>query len=264
VRVSPLPLATVRHGLVATLTAFALAVGAVVFVSWQALADGRPPAAAIAPPVVVAISAPAEPGNQDVLLVIGDSITSRFNDKSGAPMQGFWSMIARDVGAEAVTRAQGGAGFVNPGLARCKGRTFGGQLARASVREIAATAGALIIEGGRNDTRICAKGGGHDLVSSARLRREANRFFADVRALRGPDDCTVVFTPWGPKGAANRDRITKVIRASAGRHGFRFIDTAKVLTRRNSLADQVHPNRRGNLQLAERIVSASFMRTCFA
>ena len=204
------------------------------------------------------------PGDPDrSLMVIGDSLARAYGDQAGSPREGFWSMVAREVRAEPRVVAQGGSGFVKPGLSRCKGRNFLEQLSRPSVRERFAQAGAVIVEGGRNDTRVCTGHGHFSHVSTAELRRAVDAFMDEAQQLRGKDDCTIVVTPWGPKGADERARITPVIRRSARRHGFTFVDTVGLLDERTTQADGVHPNRAGNRAVSDAILSDSFARACF-
>ncbi|MBJ7358867.1 SGNH/GDSL hydrolase family protein [Nocardioides sp.] len=202
----------------------------------------------------------------NTLVVFGDSVTARYNDRAGHPEQGFWSMLAGELGARTEVRAQPGAGFVNPGGVGCTGSTFGGQLARPAVAEAVAGAGAVVIEGGRTDTQTCRQGGGYDLVPDRQVGRAAAAFMAQVRRLRGGDPaCTVVVVPWGPAGlVANRDRITGIVRAAAARQGFTFVDTLGLLTEATTIEDGVHPTRSGNEALTRAILDQSALEGCFA
>lgn len=199
------------------------------------------------------------------MMVFGDSITARFNDVSGDDLQGYWSMVADEVGAEPWVKAEGGAGFVNPGLVGCTGHTLGEQLADPQVQAMVRDAGAILVEGGRTDTQTCRKGGGYDPVSTRQLRRSANRFFAQLAALRGADDrCTFVLTPWGPAGLAeNRERVTGVVSETAERHGFTYVGTTGLLTEDNTMDDRVHPTVWGNHNLANAVLDAGAARSCF-
>lgn len=200
------------------------------------------------------------------LMVFGDSISARFNNRGGDAEQGFWSMVAHELGARPEVRAEGGAGFVNPGLVGCTGSTFAEQLSRPGVAEVVAGAGAVIIEGGRTDTQTCRPGGGYDLVPNWQVRRAAESFMAEVQRLRGPDQtCTIVVVPWGPAGLVdNRDRITSVVQQAATRHGFTFIDTLGLLTETTTLEDGVHPTRKGNKALTQAILDQSVAEGCFS
>ena len=209
------------------------------------------------PPQPEAMSAPSE----DTLMVIGDSIARAYDNKPGSVRQGFWSMLANEIDAQPKMAAQGGAGFVKPGLSRCKGRTFTQQLARPKIRDLVANAGVLIIEGGRNDTRTCHKRGFAD-VTTEQLRAAVDGFMREAAALRaGSTGCTLVVVPWGPKGQEQRSRITPVIKKSAKDHGLAFIDTTGVLNIENT-SDGVHPDLAGNVALTQQILRRGIARKC--
>jgi len=214
-------------------------------------------------PVALAEAKAQAQAPKSTLMVLGDSLARIYNDKAGSPRQGFWSMVAREVGGAPHVVAQGGSGFVKPGLSRCKGRTFLEQLERPSVQQRFAQAGAVIIEGGRNDTQVCTGHGHFADVSTAELRTAVDEFMDEAQRLRGEDDCTIVVTPWGPKGTDQRGRITPVIRRSAEQHGFTFVDTVGLLNERTTTEDGVHPTHAGNLNLKRAILDQSFVQACF-
>ena len=219
-------------------------------------ADSFAPAPAVQPRAMGAQS-------EDTLMVIGDSIARAYVDQPGSERQGFWSMLAREIDAKPKMAAQGGAGFVKPGLSRCKGRTFTQQLARPKIRDLVASAGVVIIEGGRNDTRTCRKRGFAD-VTTDQLRAAVDEFMSEAAALRaGSTGCTLVVVPWGPKGQAQRERITPVIRKSARNHGLTFVDTTGVLNYENT-SDGVHPDLAGNVALTQEILRRGIARKCSA
>lgn len=198
--------------------------------------------------------------------VFGDSMSARFNNRAGDAEQGFWSMLAHDIGGRPKVWAEPGAGFVNPGEVGCTGHTFAQQLARPGVAETVAGAGAVVIEGGRTDTQTCRRGGGYDLVPDRQVRRAVEAFMAEVQRLRGDDGtCTLVVVPWGPAGlVSNRDRITAIVQQAAARHGFTFIDTVGLLNESNTIEDGVHPTRSGNKTLTRAILDQSAAEGCIA
>jgi len=269
-------LALLRHRLsavlIAAFVAFGLAAAGVVATVPAASSSPSPAGSAPTPEVVAqvltdtAAESLAQARLARTLLVFGDSISARFNDRVGDPSQGFWSMLADKLDARPNVRAEGGSGFVNPGLVGCTGNTFGDHLAQPALTEVVAGAGAVIIEGGRTDTQTCRRDGGYDLVPKGRVRRAVESFMSEVERLRGAGDaCTIVVVPWGPKGLAdNRDRITRVVRNAALRHGFTFVDTLGLLTETNTLEDRVHPNRDGNRALTRAILRQSGAEGCFA
>lgn len=201
----------------------------------------------------------------DTVMVFGDSITARFNDRTGDELQGYWSMVADELGAEPRVHAEGGSGYVNPGLAGCTGHTLVEQLADPRVSALVADAGAVLVEGGRTDTQTCAADGGYDLIPSKKLRKAANRFFARVADLRGAgDECTFVLVPWGPAGLEeNRLRVTRVVYEVATKYGFTFVWTEGTLTEDTTIEDRVHPTVWGNRNLADRVLDAGGARECF-
>jgi hypothetical protein len=214
-------------------------------------------------PRSVAQKSTVEADADATLMVIGDSIARAYDDKPGSVRQGFWSMIADEIHAQPKMAAQGGAGFVKPGLSRCKGRTFTQQLERPKIRNLVERAGVLIIEGGRNDTRTCHRRGFAD-VTTEQLEAAVDGFMNQVAALRAEaQGCTLVVTPWGPKGQRQRSRITPVIREAARSHGFDFIGTTGVLNQDNTI-DGIHPERAGNEALTREILRRGFARTCFS
>ena len=217
------------------------------------------PAQELAPPPA---AQPPEIDSQPTqLMVIGDSIARAYDNKPGSVRQGFWSMLADEIDAQPKMAAQGGAGFVKPGLSRCKGRTFTQQLARPKIRDLVANAGVLIIEGGRNDTRTCHRRGFAD-VTTEQLRAAVDEFMREAAALRaGSNGCTLVVVPWGPKGQEQRSRITPVIKKSAKDHGLAFIDTTGVLNIENT-SDGVHPDLAGNVALTQQILRRGIARKC--
>ena len=218
--------------------------------------------------LTTAVAAPSHgqssPGQQGrpaakQLLVIGDSITSKYNDRPGSSRQGYWSMLARKHGARAHTKAEGNSGFVKPGKLDCSGTTFDQRL-KGSFRDRVRRADVLVVAGGRNDFHTCANG---KLVwlTDAEIAEGVDRFFEALLPLRSPDKCTVVFTPWGPRGTRNRTRVTSIIETSATEHGYTFVRTADVLTRHNT-NDGIHPTRRGNERLATALQQRSRLSTC--
>lgn len=193
------------------------------------------------------------------LLVIGDSITSKYNDRPGSPRQGYWSILARRFGAGADTKAEGNSGFVKPGRLDCSGTTFDQRL-RGAFRHRVRDADALVVAGGRNDFHTCANGK-LVWVSDAEIAAAVDKFFDDLLAIRPPDRCTAVFTPWGPRGTRNRARVTSIIQRSATDHGYVFVGTAGVLTRYNT-NDGIHPDRRGNERLATVLAQRTGLPSC--
>ena len=253
---------SLAHAAGAAVIAALLVVSPVIPVPSESASSSAPEQVAAPVAAPVAASTTAEVDGNGMLMVIGDSLVRAYDDKPGSVRQGFWSMIADEIDARPKLAAQGGAGFVKPGLNRCRGRTFTQQLARPKIRELVASAGVLIIEGGRNDTRTCHRRGFAD-VTTEQLRAAVDEFMDEVAVLRAESEgCTLVVTPWGPKGEEQRSRITPVIRESTRSHGFDFVGTTGVLNRENT-SDGVHPEREGNGALPREILRRGFARTCF-
>ncbi len=57
------------------------------------------------------------------IVVVGDSITARYNDQPGDAMQGWWSIVGRHYDAQVTTYAQSGSGYLRPGR-MCTGDRF--------------------------------------------------------------------------------------------------------------------------------------------
>ncbi len=147
-----IPRVTTRRSLVlAVLAALLIA----PFIAWQgATGDERVPVSRLAPHGIV---------------VVGDSITARYNDEPGDADQGWWSITGDHFDAKVTRYAQSGSGYLRPGHV-CTGNTF--------IDRPDAYAGdapsLLIVEGGRNDWATCEDG---------QLRHGAGRRH---RARRGP------------------------------------------------------------------------------
>lgn len=104
--------------------------------------------------------ATAEVAPKPTILVVGDSITARYNDTAGSPERGWWSFVGERLGANVVTAAQSGTGVIaRGGSTQCALRsknpytTVGYRLTR-SVKAVKPDA--IIIASGANDWRRCA------------------------------------------------------------------------------------------------------------
>ena len=190
-------LASLRHRVIVVVLAGALAVGlaAVGVVLTVPAASSAPRTVASAPQpadVAAAVSAAARlrpwrryagrgPSSSSVTRSRPGSTTS-----STTPRRPGGASSPRELGVRARVRAEGGAGFVNPGLVGCAGHTFAEQLSAPLVAEAVAGAGAVVIEGGRTDTQTCRKGGGYDLIPQEQLRASVESFMAEVAAAPRP------------------------------------------------------------------------------
>jgi lysophospholipase L1-like esterase len=216
--------------------AFVLALVAGPFVAWQgAQGDQTRPVSTLAPHGIV---------------VVGDSITARYNDTPGDADQGWWSVTARRFDADVRTYAQSGSGYLRPGH-RCTGDRFIDR-PRAFTGDAPSI---LIVEGGRNDWARCVDGA---FVPStdAEVRHAVDTYLDVLQTYLPPTTrIIVVGPPWGPLDRDEGRRVTAVIRSEAHAHGIQFIATGGALTR-DRVVDGVHPNRAGSLAIARRVIRA--------
>lgn len=216
--------------------AFVLALVVGPFVAWQgAQGDQTREVSALAPHGIV---------------VVGDSITARYDDEPGDARQGWWSVTARHFRADVRTYGQSGSGYLRPGLL-CTGNRF-------IDRSPAFTGKApslFIVEGGRNDWARCVDG--VFVPSTDAEVRHAVDTYLDVLQTYLPRSTRIIVLgpPWGPLDRPNGRRITAIVRAEAHAHGIEFISTAGALTP-DRVLDGIHPNRDGSLAIARRVIRA--------
>lgn len=185
----------------------------------------------------------------DGIVVVGDSITARYDDVPGSPRQGWWSMVARHVDAPVETYAQSGSGYLRRG-GWCDGTTFGER-----EKALSGSPSLLIIEGGRNDWAVCRE----DRVAvstNAEIAEAVNGYF-DLVATTLPASTRVLVLgpPWGPVQPVAQLRVTPIIERAAIEHDFEFVDTAGILPPAHVL-DGIHPNRAGSIAIAKRVIAA--------
>ena len=184
----------------------------------------------------------------DGIVVVGDSITARYNDTPGDAVQCWWSVTARRFDAKVRTYAQSGSGYLRPGH-RCTGDRFVDR-PRAFTGDAPSI---LIVEGGRNDWARCVDGA---FVQSTDAEvRHAVATYLDVLQTYLPATTRIVVVgpPWGPLDRAEGRRVTAVIRSEARAHGIQYIGTGGALTS-DRVVDGVHPNRAGSLAIARRVI----------
>jgi lysophospholipase L1-like esterase len=218
------------------LAAFVLALVVGPFMAWQgAQGDQTRPVSTLAPHGIV---------------VVGDSITARYNDTPGDADQGWWSVVGRRFDADVRTYAQSGSGYLRPGH-RCTGDRF---VDRASAFTGEAPS-ILIVEGGRNDWARCVDG--LFVPSTDAEVRHAVATYLDVLQTYLPPTTRIIVVgpPWGPLDRAEGRRVTAIIADEARAHGLQFISTRGALTS-DRVVDGVHPNRAGSLAIARRVVRA--------
>lgn len=183
------------------------------------------------------------------IVVVGDSITARYDDTPGGQQQGWWSLVARHLDVPVDTYAQSGSGFLRRG-AGCEGTTFDQR-----DQALSGSPSVLIIEGGRNDWAVC-RDDRVALATNAEVT-EATNSYLDLVAETVPASTRVVVLgpPWGPLQPVEQLRITRIIEQSAQDHGYEFVDTAGTLPPEHVI-DGVHPNRAGSVAIARRVIAA--------
>ncbi|AXT85634.1 hypothetical protein C6I20_10820 [Aeromicrobium sp. A1-2] len=218
--------------LLAILGAFLIA----PFISWQgATGDAPLPATQLTPNGIV---------------VVGDSITARYNDEPGDPQQGWWSITGNHFDAEVTTYAQSGSGYLRLGSA-CTGDRF----IDRSQAYVGPAPSIFIVEGGRNDWSFC-RDGRHVAAPDAQIDHAVGRYLDTLQTyLPASTRIVVLGPPWGPLDPANRLRVTSIIRSQARSHGLQFVSTYGTLTA-EGVIDGVHPNRDGSLAIARRVIEA--------
>lgn len=227
-----IPRVTTRRSLLlAVLAALLIA----PFIAWQgATGDERVPVSRLAPHGIV---------------VVGDSITARYNDEPGSAEQGWWSITGDHFRATVTRYAQSGSGYLRPGHV-CTGSTF--------IDRPDAYAGdapsLLIVEGGRNDWSTCQDGryvtAPDDVIAHA-----VDRYLDTLQTFLPKSTRIIVLgPPWGPLDPENGRRVTAIIEAQAKQHGIQFVSMQGALTA-DRVVDGVHPNRQGSLAIARRVIA---------
>jgi lysophospholipase L1-like esterase len=185
------------------------------------------------------------------IVVVGDSITARYDDDPGSETQGWWSVVGRHFDAPVRTYAQSGSGYQRPGL-RCGGNRFQD---RPEAFEGPAPS-VFLVEGGRNDWASCRQGG-FVVSTDAAVQRAVDHYLAMLRhRLPRTTRIVVLGPPWGPLDPWQQRRITSIVHTSAQRHGLEYVDTSGTLDRPGRTVDGVHPTLAGSRALGERVIDA--------
>jgi lysophospholipase L1-like esterase len=227
-----MPRATTRRSV-----AIALVIATIVapFMAWQGAQGGEKHA----------LSTLAPRG----IVVVGDSISARYDDQVGGQQQAWWSITGRRFNANVRTYAQSGSGYLRPGLL-CTGDRF--------IDRTPAYAGdapsILIVEGGRNDWARCVDG---SFVQStdAEVRHAVDTYLDVLQRWLPRSTRVIVLGPPGPFDRANGRRVTAIVQAEAKAHGMQFISTTGALTA-SRVIDGVHPNRAGSVAIARKVIAA--------
>lgn len=217
------------------LIALLLVVCVAPFLAWQSAQGGeRRIPSALAPHGIV---------------VVGDSITARYNDTPGDAKQGWWSIVGHRYHADVTTFAQSGSGYLRPGH-ECTGNRF-------IDRQEAFTSRApslFIIEGGRNDWSSCVDGM-YVPASDAVIAHAVDRYLTTLQTFLPHSTRIIVLgPPWGPLDPQDGARVTRIIRAAAAQHRLQFISTTGTLTNPDRVVDGIHPNLIGSRAIAKRVI----------
>jgi lysophospholipase L1-like esterase len=184
------------------------------------------------------------------IVVVGDSITAKYNDTPGSAMQGWWSIVGHRYHADVTTYAQSGSGYVRPGHA-CTGNRF-------IDRQEAFTSQApslFIIEGGRNDWSTCVDGS-YVPSSDAVIAHAVDSYLSTLQTFLPHSTRIIVLgPPWGPLDPHDGARVTRIIEAAARQHKLEFISTTGTLNA-DRVVDGIHPNLLGSRAIAERVIDA--------
>lgn len=213
------------------------AVLAAVVVAWSAVSGGASDTG----------SGPYRHG----IVVVGDSITARYDDEVGSTRQGWWSFVGRHFDAPVRTYAQSGSGYQRPGL-KCSGNRF---VDRPEAFHGPAPS-VFIVEGGRNDWASCREG--HFVVSTDTAVATAVNHYLDVLQRRLPASTRIVVLgpPWGPLDPWQGKRITSIVHTAAVRHGVEYVSTTGTLDSYERVVDGIHPSRAGSAAIADRVIEA--------
>ena len=177
------------------------------------------------------------------MVVIGDSITARYNAVPGDANEGWWSMLARKNGYDVVPLGESGSGVLRFGNG-CAGTRYFERLPKA----LAQSPDMLIIEGGRNDFTKCVEFGNTDAgverVSADYIEKRWNIFLDNVKAQKAAKTQVWVMTPWGTKFDSDRDVVYPIVKQATLDHGFGWVGLSPLPDDRT--VDGTHPNYEGN------------------
>ncbi len=184
------------------------------------------------------------------IVVVGDSITARYNNTPGNPQQGWWSIVGHRYDANVTTFAQSGSGYLRPGLG-CTGNRFIDRPEAFTSR----APSLFIVEGGRNDWSRCVDGF-YEPATDAMIAHAVNRYLTTLQTfLPRSTRIVVVGPPWGPLDPQDGARVTRIIHTAAKQHKLQFISTGGALTP-DRVIDGIHPNLIGSRAIAQRVIRA--------
>lgn len=219
-------------------------------------------AAAIGP---LGIAAPATAATEDDsvrprILIIGDSITARYNDVPGSPRRGWWSYVGAVLDSDVITSAQSGTGFLSRGGAKECALTSKNSLTTFATRvkrEVTKVKpDTLIIAGGANDWRRCSNGT-VKTTSSKVVRKQIHSFMKVLerqRAAAGiPRSRVLITDPRGSSRLAARSMVERILAKETKQHGFVYVRLTPLPDRQTR--DRTHPNAAGSRALGLEFLS---------
>lgn len=191
----------------------------------------------------------ARAGDQQSMLVVGDSISASYDDEPGSPLQAWWSIVARELGSTPTVLAEAGSGYQRAG-AGCAGTAFGD---RPGVFD-QPSPDLVVVEGGRNDWARCD---GTDLVEVDPdvVLAAAEEFLGRLTQAYPDARIVVLAPPWGPLHQQYADGVTDAIETAADRQGCEFVRLDGVLPAART-TDGAHPNLAGSTAIADTVLRA--------
>lgn len=197
----------------------------------------------LAPPPAGSVSAEPTP----VALVFGDSITQKYTNDPGDPLQGWWSMVGYELGWDIELSAQGGGGIVRKGQP-CYGTAIRERMASVADR---VRPDWIIVAAGYNDRSVCVNGVQKRAAVAWRTGAMV-KAFAQLGALADqygiPRSHVVVTVPWGTAAVQDRHELVVEIADAAEAAGLSWVNVRRFVT--GETWDLTHPNRKGSELLA--------------
>ena len=207
-----------------------------------------------------AVVAPSQAADPPKVMIVGDSMTSLYNDVPGSSQQGWWSMVARAKGWTPVTDAEYGSGFLRRGFGTTNnsGSACTGTILKERIAKIAQEdPDYLIIAAGRNDLKKCVNG----VPVAATTTESVNAAKAYFAALKTeitnagiPISRVYVMVPWAYSQTQESTVLRPKIRDAAKAQGFTWILTW-ALSQSETNSDGLHQNLAGNKSLRDDVLA---------
>lgn len=217
------------------------------------------------------LTAPAEAKTRGSLVVLGDSISAYYNNKSGSQNRAWWSYLASKTQLKPVVLAEGGSGFTRRGRVTryekgCQGTTLHERLQKSKNRAQIKKAKVVVIMAGVNDPRKCAY---PDTKSRAEYtlapttKEEVSKAvrvtMREIKRIRGAKRMKSVYVtvPWGEHRPEDKGWVTSAVKAGAKKYRAQYVNTSSALTSPQRRKDHTHPNRAGSKALYNVFVKRS-------